>query len=496
MPAMQPVLSKLAGPLTASLAILLMFLLRAAAGDSTLRRELRQAVLFLLSYLGLHLAGLGLDPSWPRYGHFAHVASYLVFAFGLIRGVTSVSLYLARTRAGVNVHKIVRDVIDALLYLVAAVVILRSTTKFDLGSLLTTSAILSVVLGLALQETLGNLFAGLSLQIEPPFEPGDWIGVGQHVGRVQQLSWRTTRILTPRNEQVILTNSSIGKEQLINYSRSGDGVAYDLLFEVDYESPPNAVIHACAEVIAAHPKVRRAPAPVVRAVKFEASGIQYQARYFVDDFGCIFDVRSELLSQLWYRLRREGFTLPFPTRSVMIHQAPGKQEQETVRRELAQLLSSVDFLKPLDEQARLRLAGLAKMQLFGVGEQVIRQGDEGQTFFLIVSGEMAVRIQDGTEVARLRRGEFFGEMSLLTGEARSATVVAAQDSTLLSVDRPAFAEILKANPELARSLSEALALRSGELKARAVGSAAPHEASLTMESNRIFARLRDIFSLR
>jgi CRP-like cAMP-binding protein len=373
-------------------------------------------------------------------------------------------------------------------------VVLRSTLQIDLGGLLATSAILSVVIGLALQETLGNLFAGLSLQLEPPFSTGDWIGIGAHTGRVLQVGWRHTRILSVRHEQITVPNSIIAKEYLINYSRSGEGIAHELVLEVDYDSPPNAVKTACLDVLLAHPKVRRQPAPTFQLRKWEGSGLQYQLRFFTDLFDATAVLDDELLSQLWYRVRREGFSIPFPTRTVYLQHPKTTTERADGQRDLVTLLSTVGFLKPLGEQGLDRLAVLSRMQLFGRDELVIRQGDLGETFYLIVSGEVAVRTSGSPEeLARLRRGDFFGEMSLLTGEPRAATVVACQDSTLLCVDRAAFREIFHAHEELAHELSEALAERSANLKARAAG--APGTA-VTMESNRIFGRLRDIFRLR
>ena len=193
-------------------------------------------------------------------------------------------------------------------------------------------------------------------------------------------------------------------------------------------------------------------------------------------------------------MRRDGFSIPFPTRTVLLQQ-PKVGGREAEERELSALLSSVGFLKPLGAEGIARLAALARAQLFGAGETVIRQGEPGETFYVVVSGEVSVRT-DGAlgEVARLRRGDFFGEMSLLTGEPRAATVVACQDTTLLRVDRTPFAEILKAHEDLVKSLSDALAERSANLKARAAG--AEPATAVRLESNRIVARLRDIFRLR
>ncbi|MBI5544879.1 MAG: mechanosensitive ion channel family protein [Deltaproteobacteria bacterium] len=488
-------LTNQAGGLLAIALVAAIAALRRLAPDPTHKRELGSAVALFAGYLLAYataqiLAWLDFAEA-SRYGH---VASYVLFAFGSVRVATSLVVWAVRTRRGRVTPKILRDVLDAMLYLTALAVVLRATLKVDLGGLLATSAVLSVVIGLALQETLGNLFAGLALQLEPPFSVGDWITVGAHTGRVLQVAWRHTRIATSRNEQITIPNSAIAKECVTNYSRSGEGVARDLYLELDYDSPPNAVKQACLEVLAAHPKVRKTPAPLFRTTKWEASGVQYQVRYFTDHFSEYETLADELLSQLWYRVRREGFTIPFPTRTVYLQQPKGAAEREAGQRDLVLLLGSVGFLQPLGEESLAKLVALARLQLFGREEAIIRQGETGETFYLIVSGEVAVRTSESREeLARLGRGDFFGEMSLLTGEPRTATVVACQDSTLLCVDRKAFGDILRTQEELARALSQALAERSASLKARVAGAPA---STITLESNRIFGRLRDIFRLK
>jgi small-conductance mechanosensitive channel len=411
----------------------------------------------------------------------------------VVQTSTAFAVWGLRTRAGRDTPKILRDVINAALYVVALTVALRATLKVDLGGLVATSAVLSVVIGLALQEPLGNLFAGLSLQLETPFRVGDWITVGPHCGRVLQVAWRATRIQTVCQEQVTIPNSVIAKESVINHSRGNQGVGLDLSVEVDYDSPPNAVRAALLGLLAAHPKVLGDPAPLVRLGNYGASGIEYQVRFFTRSFDDLADLASELRSQLWYRMRREGFSFPFPTRTVYLQQGAGGRDEAAEREELTGLLAEVDFLRPIGAEGIARLAGLARTAIFGRDEVVLRQGERGESFFLIMAGEVSVRANGVTsEIARLRRGDFFGEMSLLNGEPRSATVVAATDAKLLCLGRDGFADLLAANEQLARAVAEVLARRSAELRERVCGD---ERGEVSLESNRILGRLREIFRI-
>jgi small-conductance mechanosensitive channel len=480
---------------------LLLLVLRKVMGDDTLRRDVRGAVLYFAGYLPVHLVADGLEARGLGSAARAfRILSYLLFAFGVIAAGDAIGFYVVRSRAKVPTPKILRDVTNGLLYLFAVAVILRVTMQVDLGSLLATSAVLSVVIGLALQETIGNLFAGLSLQVERPFYVGDWITVGPHTGKVVNVAWRATRIVTLRHEYITIPNSIIAKESVINYTRNREGFATDLYIDLGYDVPPHAACDLCLGAILEHPQVKKDPPPLFRAYKYEASGVQYQIRVHFNDFPDHETVRHEILSLLWYRLKRARFTIPFPTRTVYM-QSPSQGEEARLEeeRDIARLLSHVDFLRPLGDEGLLALAQRSTRLVYGKGEVIIRQGDAGDTFYVIMSGEVSVNVGTPgalTELARLRRGDFMGEMSLLTAEPRAATVVVTRDASLLVVSRESFSDLLHSNEALARGISEALASRREHLRSAAAGSAAADVQAMKVESNRIFARLRDIFSLR
>ncbi len=487
--------------LSAALALVVLGI-RALSDDEALRRDLRGAAyLFVLGAVSEGLSFLLPSATFPTAGKVFEVAGALSIAFGLIRSGAAVLLYAWRRRRGVDTPKILRDVIDGGLYLVAVIVVLRATLHVDLASLLTTSAILSVVIGLALQETLSNLFAGLSLQIERPFTVGDTVSIGSYSGKVVQLGWRTTRLAAGRGEVVTLPNNLVAKEAVQNFSR-GPAVARDVIVAVSYAAPPNLVRQACLECAADLPNVMSEPAPTVTVVGYADAAIQYRVRFFgaVGDLDGLADM---LLTRLWYRFGREGIDVALPQRVVTTREetAPAWRVAGTVReRDAHALLSSIDFLRPLGEEGRGELARRVTRQAFAAGEVVVRQSAPGDTFYVVVSGEVSVEVAAGgasTGVARLRRGDFFGEMSLLTGEPRAATVVATSDCELLSLDRGAFSDLFGANPDICRELSEILGRRRAQIAAasRATG---PDDGSVAAraESSRIFGRLRDIFRLR
>jgi small-conductance mechanosensitive channel len=420
------------------------------------------------------------------------VAWMLTFAFGAIRAGVGALLKAVRLRSHHTLPKILRDVVDFVLYALAAVPILQTQLNLNLASLMATSAVLSVVIGLALQETLGNLFAGLSLQLERPFQVGDYVQIGEHTGRVVQIAWRATRIATNRREIITVPNSLVAKDVVKTFSSGSDPVGIDLYLGLSYDAPPNTVKAAVLETLREVPLVLEDPPPSCRTWAYDESSIRYKIRYFVANYAHSGSTQEEFYTRMWYRLRRDGIDIPYPQRTVHVRNEPPRPDvsPETV----LELMRTVDLFALVDASELERLRGELVVRRFGKGERIIQEGDSGHTFYVVASGEVSVRTgRTQAEVTRLRRGHYFGEMCLLTGEPRSATVVAVEDTVLLEVERPTFARLFASHPGLARQLSALLAQRRTQLRAVAEAHGGP--ADTVPEAGRIFGKLRQIFGL-
>lgn len=470
------------------LLLILVTFTRVVSKDVQLKADLRGALMFFSAWVVLRVIGYCVEYFGLETAHkAATVAWMLAFAYGCVRTFVAGALFVYRRLSITATHKILRDVLDFALYVVATIPILKTQLQIDLTSLLATSAILSVVLGLALQETLGNLFAGLALQLERPFSAGDFINVGDHTGRVVQVAWRTTRIETFRQEAVTIPNSNIAKQPLRNFSRGGLPVGIDMTVGVAYDVPPNTVRVEVMAALAEIPLVLKEPAPLCRVSSFGDSAVMYLVRFFIADYGTVSGAQDEVYTRLWYRFSRAGIEIPFPQRVVHTRAATTKSDMPH-----GALLEQLDLFAPFSHEERVDLARSAVERRFGRGETLIREGDEGHTFYVIVSGEVAVA-RGGTEVVRLTRGAYLGEMSLLTGEARSATVVAATDLVVLELDRAAFARHFSDHPERAQQMSDLLAKRRSQLDAVAAATGAPRPQT---QARDILARLKEIFRLK
>jgi len=469
--------------------VLLLWLIHALSPDPLFRRDARGAIRLVV--LGVLLRVVSLLLAGQLQGWVAkalEVTWMLVLSFGVIRSGVSLSLWLLRSRER-PAPKILRDVLDGTLYVLATLVIVKHEFNLDLSSLVAGSAIASLVLGLALQDTLGNLFAGLSLQLERPFEVGDSVAVGQESGRVLQLGWRATRLETKRREVITLPNNQLAKQTVKNFSRGNEPVGVDVFLAVSYEAPPNRVKQVVAETLAEVPLILASPEYRTRTWAFEDICIKYRIRFYVADYNRANRVRDEVLTRLWYRLRREEIEIPSAPRTLQVR-APAEPSGIPLEARVA-LLNAVDLFQVLRDEEREHLASSMVPRTFGAGERILEEGAPGQTFYLVASGTVAVTTRRGVEVTRLGRGQYFGEMSLLTGEPRAATVVAVEDAVLFELDRPGFAELFARHSGLAAQLSTILAERRLQLEA-ANANLPPSDHR---EANRILARLRQIIGL-
>jgi CRP-like cAMP-binding protein len=338
---------------------------------------------------------------------------------------------------------------------------------------LVSSAVVSAVIGLALQDVLGNVVAGVALHVGKPFKVGDWVKVSDQVGAVVQTSWRSTTISTLDGDFVIIPNGSIAKAEIVNFSAPNPQHAEHARVGTRYEVPPNSAKKAMIEAALQTQGVVPEPRPKVRLIEFGDFSINYDMKYWIDDFSQHDDIRDAVMSSIWYHFRRQGIGIPFPIRDVNLFTVTTQEREKEEAKRIAglmRLLEAVDIFSPLSSEERLQVAQGVQTHRYAPGERIVRQGDEGDSFFIIGSGQVEVSAQDQTGsqgvLARLGPGKFFGEMSLLTGERRSATVTAVQDTEVGVIDKDNFARVLTANPDIAQTLSEILERRLAEIAAK------------------------------
>jgi len=338
--------------------------------------------------------------------------------------------------------------------------------------------VLTAVIGFSLQDTLGNIMGGLSVQMDKSVSVGDWIslGPGQPTGRVIEIRWRYTAIETRAWETVIIPNGALVKSQVIVYGRRiGEPrmARRQVDFFVDFRSSPTEVIGAVLPALHADPVPRMAtePVPQVLFIGVKDSYAHYCVRYWLTDLDVDDPTDSAVRIRVWFALRRAGIPLSIPASTVFLtHETPEREQRKAEHEAATRLtaLSSVDLFRGLPEEMRKELSSQLAYMPFAAGEAVTREGDKDDGLFILVQGEAAVRIGAGSEereVAKLGAGQFFGEMSLMTGEARTATVIATSDLVTYRISKPSFQRILQETPAIAEQIAEVLVTRRTALSA-------------------------------
>jgi small-conductance mechanosensitive channel len=459
-----------------------------------LRGSERAFTLYILAGLG-QLAFPEVGPPWAKALRFCAVLFGVV---GVVRLLETLFFSFLRRAT----PRIVRSLVAWVSTFVAAAFILRTEYRFNLESLFATSALLSVVLGFALQETLGNLLSGLTLNAEQPFEPGEWVSFGKYTGRVVDVGWRSTRLITVDEDEILVPNGLISREVVVNHMRPQLTDVIELTVRVDIDASPARAKAVLLEAVKSCALVLQQPEPTVQLASFTGEGVAYRIKLHTEGFHVERAALDQVQESIWYALRRAAIDMPFAQTTISQRERPAQAEERRRREHLAEamdLLGRIDFVQALSTEARKVLAERARFLEYGPGQAVVRQGEQGDTLYLVARGEVAVRVRIDAggsvakEVARLGRGALFGEMSVLTGEPRTATVVALDDAALLAVDRDAFERILSAEPELAQRLAETIARRRMALDAVRAEQQAP---AMEKETSNLLGRIRSIFGFQ
>lgn len=386
----------------------------------------------------------------------------------LLSSLKALFLWRSSRRVGPSrIPVLFLDVVRLALVALGSAFVVAAVWRRDLTQFLTTLGIGSIVLGLALQETLGNFFAGIALFFERPFKVGDWIRVGEREGEVVEANWRSVRVRDRNQNMIIIPNSILGRERIENFSAPTSVCGIVARFGFAYDNPPNKVKKVLLDVLAETPNVLKEPQPSIRTKDFGDFAVSYETKYFINDYSLLHEIEEDLRTRVWYSARRHGLTIPYPTQTVYETKVPLEAKADPVLF-IRKTLSKVPLFEPLLPEELSALADEVLVVEYGDRECVVKQGEAGDSLFIVRKGNALVTIEDNTgfrrHVKHLGPGDFFGEMALLTGEARTATVTAAGDLELLVVYKEALSKPFAARPALLAAMAQAAASRKTHLE--------------------------------
>ena len=367
---------------------------------------------------------------------------------------------LFRQKNNTQVPKFLSEFVSIAIVVAAMLFVWGGVYGKDVPGLLAGAGVAGIVLGLALQDTLGNIFSGFSIYFGGLFKAGDWLLVDGKHAQIVEINWRSTRLRTTDDVCLDIPNSSITKQTVTNYNYPTSIHGIRLEIGLEYNAPPTLVKSILIEAALDCPHVLRMPAPDVFLSEFANSSVTYQLRFWLADHAKFNPATSDIRTTLWYSLRRHNISIPYPIQQQIIlpRPKPHAENRDLIRESIgktiiAACLSPVQIAKIVDS---------ARIVCFGKGENIIRRDADAGPMYVLAKGRAEVWIEAGgilKSAAILGSDACIGENSVLTGERRSATIVALEDCLAVEVDKSILAPIISANPELLESLSDLLAGR-------------------------------------
>jgi small-conductance mechanosensitive channel len=456
------------------------------------------ALVALGIYVFYRLFGDHLEPGHPKANLFklpALVLWALLAYFGVRVVNAGIFDFAFRLRRGYEAPSLVRNIFTLVSFTILFVLAFKSLyNDVQLGAIFTTSAIFGVIIGLALQDTLGNFFAGISLHADRPFQVGDVIVVGQqkHTGVIESITWRAIKIRTFQNHIVLVSNSNAAREAIEVCPRENLNARL-VYFGTLYTDSPAKTIHVVREAVRDADNVSEKITPIVRIRNLGDFSIEWEVKYWLEDYARYNDTDALVRQRVWYALRRSGLTFAFPTRTLHLERK-AITRPVTAEEQIADRLSAIDVFSPLSTEELRQLATATMGHVFAPGETLIRAGEEGSSMFVVNNGRVEVQVLDKggpRTVAVLTEGNFFGEMALFTGEPRTANVVALEETEVLEIGHAAMKHLFETNPSLAESISWTITERQAAL---AAGSLQASEVSI-QESAGVLTSIKRFFGL-
>jgi small-conductance mechanosensitive channel/CRP-like cAMP-binding protein len=359
-----------------------------------------------------------------------------------------------------EVPSFLRDLFTSLVYVFFAMTMLRVIFHLDISSILTTTTVLTAAVAFAMQTTIANFFSGFYVQNDRNLRLKTWIALKEQdvVGEIVNVGFRYTTLKSLDQAKVMVPNNYIMQNLVtsLGYGEGQDRSKLALKVGLGYDFPPEKAKSLLMRILLQDKDVAKDPPPSVRVRNFADSSIEYDLVYCLNDYRTHLVTRGNLLTRIWYAVAREGRSIPFPHREVIAKAArePFVVDGGT----LLAVFRRTEILQSLSDEESRRLSERVHVRVFATGEAVVRQGDPGSSLFIVMQGELKVSI-DGAEVGTLAGGEIFGEMSLLTGENRKATVTAATEAHLVEIMKEDIEPVIRSSPDLLDRLSAVLARR-------------------------------------
>jgi small-conductance mechanosensitive channel len=426
----------------------------------------------------------------------------------LVAGITAIRILgitLCRVTLpgfSLNPPRIIEDLLILLAYVAWGLVQLHAA-GMELSGIVTTSAVITGIVAFSMQETLGNILGGVALQVDNSIHIGDWVDLDGARGRVIEIHWRHTAVRNNDGEVIIIPNSLLMKSRMRIYSSARvTQWRQTILFTVDQHIPPQDVIAVVEQALGDSEiaGVSKSPLPNCILKRFEQGLAHYALRYWLTDTAQDEPVNSNVLVHIYAALQRRGYPLGRPGFDALVTSDSGEREARLrdldIDRRL-KALNKIELFSVLSLSERTQLAANLTEAMFVEGDLITRQGAEAHSLYILVKGEVDVWFEPDQpgkprhHVTSLKPGQIFGEMGLMTGEQRSATVTAKTHAECFRLGKSSFESILHARPEIAHAIGGILSERSLRMGIADAGAAHSHP-----HADNIVGAIRRFFGLQ
>jgi small-conductance mechanosensitive channel/CRP-like cAMP-binding protein len=400
--------------------------------------------------------------------------------------------------------RFIHQIILSVLSIFAAAAYCSWAFGVEVGSLVAGSAVLSIVIGLALQETLGNFFSGMVLQASVPFQPGDWIQIGSVEGKVVEMTWRAVTLVTGANNYVLIPNSSVAKEQIVNYHCPTVATATNVSVGLDYALPPHEAKKVLIQAAMDTPGVLVDPKPGASLASFDDSAILYKVNFWINEPKNHGGIEEAVRVNIWYRLNQAGYGIPFPVRTVEYASldkktAAAKQSAQASRTDIIKRSPLFSEMSPPLQE---KLAGETRGYDMAAGQVFYRQGDAGDSLFILETGSVEITWHAEGDAKEIHVADFegpavFGEVSAMTGQPRAATYKAKTNARVIEVGRHHLQGLFTEDPRLAEHFSQLVTQRQQQRDEMMKKIGAPHSGpSAQSHEQTVLDRMKSLFTLR
>lgn len=461
------------------------------------------ALLSLLTFLGFFFlrGSITFSLEETRFEEKVLFTMALILAFNTLLELLKGLLIELVKRRRINLPHVIIDLISWLAIFIVALMTVHQILALDLTGVFVTSTVVSAIIALSLQNFLTNFFAGIILQMESPYAVDDWVEVAGQEARIVRQNWRTLAVLTRDNHVIVFPNTSIAQTPVTNYSRPTALQRMGISIHVASIHPPGEVEEVLRQAIIGVEGVLTNPAPQAYIIAYHHDFCQYEIKYWIDNYQRKVAIKSQITKRLWYTLTRADMRTNFAQDVTLKMQSEDEERQkEHAKQDKIMLaLRSLGFLKQLNDKELQRLAKSAQLLRYTAGETLIQQGEAGDLLFIMKSGRVGVYLSKAGRNLRIAQrigGEFFGEMSLLTGEPRSASIIAESETEVVTIGQEAFKEVLTSTPSILERLLDALETRRSNIQTQRAADDARLKEELSKERLALLTKISKFLGIR